>query len=413
MAACSSSSKGSGAGGTDTSAGAGTQTSAGGGSTASGSPINIGVLAGLSGVLAPQYGGNAKIVQAWADLVNAAGGISGHPIKVFSVDSKGDAATYQSGAKQLVESDKVVAIISADDYAEAAGGTYLGKSGVPVVGSSGTNSTTWGALPNFYQMNTSYPYSSTGEVVAAKAAGATSVASVVCAEVANCLSTGKAQSAVAETLGLRYDGTLTASGSAASYQAQCVQITSKKTDFIALSIAAPVAAKLVPQCVQQGFSGTVGFNSEGYVYSATTDIGANTVVADLQGFPWWIDAAPVKTFRDVMAKYASSVDYRSGNATNVWQSVQVIQKGLENAGLSSGVTPAALTAGLDKISNETLGGLLSSPVTYTAGKPSAPNKCFWPIQWKKGTTNPAVLHIGTSGNGASGDLSSSCDTVSK
>jgi branched-chain amino acid transport system substrate-binding protein len=419
VAAACSSDKGGGNGGStsaDTSTGASAAASGGGGGGAkpTGSPIKIGVLAGLSGALAPQYGGNGKIVQAWASKVNAAGGISGHPIKVISVDSKADAASYQAGARQLVENDKVVAIISADDYAEAAGGPYLGKSGVPVVGSDGTNSTTWGALPNYYQVNTSYPYSSSGEVIAAKAAGAKSVASIVCAEVANCLSTGKFQKDTAEKIGLRYDGVLTAAGSAASYQAQCVQITSKKTDFIALSIPAPTAAKLVPQCAQQGFTGTVGFNTEGYVYKETTGIGAQTVVADLQGFPWWIDAAPVKEFRDTMAKYASSVDYRSGNATNTWMSVKLIQKGLELAGVTSAaVTPAILTAGLSKVSNETLGGLLSSPVTYTAGKPAAPNRCFWPIQWKKGTKDPSVLHIGTSGNGATGDLASSCDTVSK
>lgn len=93
-----------------------TACSSGGGSDDSGGgeaegPYVIGVNAELSGPL-EFYGGTiADGVQAWADQVNAAGGIDGHEVEIVALDTAGDAARAATNTTQLATSNKVVGII--------------------------------------------------------------------------------------------------------------------------------------------------------------------------------------------------------------------------------------------------------------------------------------------------------------
>jgi branched-chain amino acid transport system substrate-binding protein len=337
--------------------------------------------------------------------VNAAGGIGGHPVQIINIDSKADAATYVTGLKTLV-ADGVVAIVSADDYSEASGGPYMKTTGVPVIGASGTDLTIWGALPNYFQVMTGFPYSVTGLPQIAKALGVKTIGSVVCAEVANCLATGTIVKGVANSLGgLTYTGTLTAAQAATSYTAQCVALNQSKTGFVVTAIAVQVTTRLAPACKQQGFTGIVAPSTESFVQASDATLGL-PVATNLQGFPWWVDAPPVNAYRAAMAKYQPSVDYRSGDASTVWSSLELFKYAV---GTPTGtLTAATVLADMDNVKNVTLDGLLPQPFTFTAGKGSPPVKCYWPIELKVGATNPTILHIGTSGNGASGDLSSSC-----
>lgn len=127
------------AGGSRTGANATTSGGGGGGpggGAAKKPPIKLGVLGTRSGLLGaivmPFYEGAV----AWANDVNARGGLNGHPVQIVPVDDGGDPRRAQAGVRDLVEKEKVAAL-----YAEHMGTTlsavvpYLEEKKVPVIGS--------------------------------------------------------------------------------------------------------------------------------------------------------------------------------------------------------------------------------------------------------------------------------------
>jgi branched-chain amino acid transport system substrate-binding protein len=68
----------------------------------------------------------------------------------------------------------------------------------------------------------------------------------------------------------------------------------------------------------------------------------------------------------------SGSDTWSEVAAQAWTAGLLLAQGVKNSGVtaSGAVTPALITAGLDKVSSETLGGF-SPTLSFTAGKPHA------------------------------------------
>jgi branched-chain amino acid transport system substrate-binding protein len=79
--------------------------SATGASTApkvTGASFNLGAICSCSGVQAASLAGLKEISNVWAESVNAAGGINGHPVKLTVMDDGGNPATAVQDVKQLV-----------------------------------------------------------------------------------------------------------------------------------------------------------------------------------------------------------------------------------------------------------------------------------------------------------------------
>src|ERR1700719_4385574 len=92
----------------------GTGTTAASGYTASamtGSTIKVGLIASLTGPQASSSNQGLTVAPAWADWMNANGGIAGHPVRVCVDDDKNDPATAQADEQDLA-SKGVVAIIA-------------------------------------------------------------------------------------------------------------------------------------------------------------------------------------------------------------------------------------------------------------------------------------------------------------
>jgi branched-chain amino acid transport system substrate-binding protein len=93
--------------------------------------IENGVLAAVTGPVAPA-------IRAWVGDVNARGGLNGHPVRVVMVDSGGDPARSQAIARQMVEKDKVVALLNPYSIGELDPVMpYLESKGIPVIGQLG------------------------------------------------------------------------------------------------------------------------------------------------------------------------------------------------------------------------------------------------------------------------------------
>jgi len=81
----------------------------------SGEPIKIGAIYNMTGAQSSLDGPSANGAKLAVKEINAAGGVLGRPLELVLYDGKTDAATIGNAATQLVESDKVVAMMGFSD----------------------------------------------------------------------------------------------------------------------------------------------------------------------------------------------------------------------------------------------------------------------------------------------------------
>ncbi len=356
------------------------------GAQPTGSPLRIGLLADQSG---PQAQGQAEavdIAEAWAADVNATGGVAGHPVELVVKDTKGDAPTGSAAAEELVGDESVVATLVVDSAGEAAFVPVLSSGGLPVVGGMGYNPRVWGALPNVWGIATTFPSVVNEQVIAAEAAGAATTAVAACAEVASCSAAAPVFEAANEALGLEYAGLVTVAVDAPDFTAECLQFVNDGVDFIQLSASAswssgwrPTAprratpASSAPRPARSPPPCTAGRTSRSPAVS-TASRGSPTPSRSSTSVTSW---RPTTWTRRPTAR---------PGATATWASLELFRTVVENNTATLGDNPdrAGIIAAYGTVADETLGGLLPNPVTFTANQPGPPIPCFWLYTYEDG-----------------------------
>jgi branched-chain amino acid transport system substrate-binding protein len=334
-----------------------------------------------------------KVANAWAEWVNGNGGINGHPVTMNVTDTKGDAAAAQA-AIVSEEGKNPLAWVLVTPSTESAMAESLAASGIPVIG-VGYNPSVWGgaieafklacspdpgapvacALPNAFPTSTTFGAVVDEQVLGAQAAGAKTLAVAACAEVDSCSQAEPIFAADAKALGLGYTGLVKISSTAADYTSECIKFVQDGVDFLQISAAGAVGARMWSDCADQGYTGIFGA-SAGSVSGDILKVDGIKLAGGLNGFPWWVDDAPVKEFRDVMEAGGVSADeYSSPTATGLYAALQLFAKA--NADLGDTPTKDDTLAAMYALNGETLDGLLA-PVTFTQGQPAPPRTCFWP-----------------------------------
>ena len=103
-------------------------------------PIKIGVLYNLTGGMASLDVPSANGAKLAAKEINAAGGVLGRQLELVVYDGKTDAATIGNAATQLVESDKVIAMMGfSDTDMTLAAAPIAAKAGIVFVTSGATS----------------------------------------------------------------------------------------------------------------------------------------------------------------------------------------------------------------------------------------------------------------------------------
>jgi len=349
-----------------------------------GSAIKIGIISSLSGSQASSSNQAATVGPAWAAWVNANGGINGHKVEVISEDDGGDPVKAQAAEKKLVDQDQVLAILVGSDNLVTAYDTDAVSKGVPLV--SGTaNSSDWYKKAGMFPTVTDVVSGLIDQMLVAKQFGhATKFASLYCSEVAACGEATKLQKPLAAKIGLNYTS-LAVSSTATSYTAQCLQLQQQGVDYAQLNFATAAAAKFVEDCQAQNFNPTWG-SSEQAIGKDLLDIPDVTMYGPAYAFPSAADHPGVATFRDAMKKYAKDDNWKEGTASFAWSGLEVLHKALAHVGPSP--TRETVTAALNTIKDENLGGLLSNKITFTAGKPTAftSHPCSFVVGIKDGKT---------------------------
>jgi branched-chain amino acid transport system substrate-binding protein len=381
--------------------------SSGGSDNPEGSTIKIGLITELTGTFASEAAGVPDVANAWADWVNDnEGGVNGHPVEVIVKDTQSQPSVAASVVRELVEKDKVAAVVVESGLAQPAVWDYLDGKDVPLLGTN--NGTMSDESPStFFSVDLGFPDLANAGAVVAKNAGAKSIASAVCSEVAACEGIGKLLGEYAPSTGIAYKGGVTIAATATSATAQCLQIVESGAEVVASFLIVVPAKHLIDSCKAQGFTGRFLQVS---VSKANFDkLGTDPMLGVSYDFPWWSEAAPVVEFRDAMEKYG--VDYyQSFQNTNLWATLQLFNSAMKTSGPASDVAVSGtdvIAALRSAVKDETLDGLLPQPITFSE-RGNTVVTCFWPIERDGNGTFKTLAGEGPSGNGATGDLASDC-----
>ncbi|MFJ9390837.1 ABC transporter substrate-binding protein [Nocardioides sp. NPDC101246] len=372
-----------------------------------GDPIKIGYAASLSGAQAVNGVAAKAVAHAWQEYTNTHGGILGHPVEVEVVDTKNTVPGATSVAKTFMQDKDVDAIFLTDLVAEGSMASLFEGTDVPIISGGGSSDLLWSEVPGVFQDVSGADYALKTYVDLVKAADSKKFGWAGCAEVAVCQANAELAGPYGETLDMSYTGGQSISSSASDYTAQCLAFIGDGTDGIALNIGYGTGTRFASDCIQQGYTGTFSVMNSGFDQTEFGKIAGFKSAGSTNGFPWWADAPVVSTYRGAMKKFSPDGVYSSGNSTAIWSSFELFKKALENAKPSTVDRTSAMEA-MYTVKDETLDGLLPEPITFTKGQPSTPVGCSWFFNFDAGDENPTAIAPDKSGNGAAGDLASTC-----
>jgi branched-chain amino acid transport system substrate-binding protein len=382
----------------------------GGSSELTGEPIKIGYGVSASGPQAAVGLGGQGVAEAWEKYTNDNGGIDGHPVEITVVDTKNTVPGASSAVQGFVKDQDVDAVFLTDLVAEGAlGDLFTANPDVAFISAGGSSDLVWTSLPGTFQVVSGSDYVEKAYADAGKAGGGSIYAWAACAEVAICQEGGERSVKYAsEEDDMESAGVTLINSANASFTGECLAMMEKDADTIALNLAPPTGARLSTDCITQGFQGKFVVMDSGFDQAVFNEVPGFKSSGSSNGFPWWAEEEAPTAYRDAMAEYAPDAVWQSGNSTAVWASFEMLKKALEDAKPAT-VDRAAVLAALYQVKDETLGGLLAEPVTFTEGQPSKRVDCSWFFDYNAGDENPSLLPPdGESGNGESGDLASSC-----
>jgi branched-chain amino acid transport system substrate-binding protein len=310
--------------------------------------------------------------KAWANTVNAAGGINGHPVQVLTEDDTANPGTALSNAQTLL-SRGVVAMVD-NSVVDQTFETALQSANVPVVGVL-TNGAPFVTNPDFYgegQTNDSILYSL---VAIAKEAGAKNIVNMYCAEASQCAQITPLIQAAGKQLGVHDVYNAAISATAPNYTAQCLAAKQAGVTSLFLADVAAVNMHFASDCAQQGYNPIYVIEAAGSGTNVFTAPGfKNSLWIQSANVPFFSNVPAVQTMNAAMDKYYPGVRenpnlwFENGLAT--WASGKLLQDAIMAGGLTAGDTPSAaeVVKGLTSLKGDTLGGL-APPLSFTAGAP--------------------------------------------
>jgi branched-chain amino acid transport system substrate-binding protein len=341
--------------------------------TASGSTWVIGNIGSYSGPNASAYGNAGQVLQAWADSVNASGGINGHHVKVVVMDDGNSASTALSEAQELVQQDHVLAIVGEMSSPAETWASYVQQQGVPVIGGN-TIDPVFDSNPDFFPVGAT-PDQSVYDAIAATKATSPRGSVFYCTENPACAALVPGVRSAYTRAGGSLVLPAPISVTAPDYTAEC--LTAKGDHVQSVIIYAPATTQLsiAQNCATQGYfpvlmGDGVSFTQQ-FASSFSGVSGAKIMISD-DVFPFFEQSTPAEqAFHSALAKYAPSVlapaTFTENDATE-WASAQLFALAAQKLGPSP--TPSQLTSALYGLSGTTVGGL-TPPLHFQQGKPSS------------------------------------------
>lgn len=327
-----------------------------------GDTITIGLFGPLSGATSWVGLGSRDGFKLAADQINAAGGINGRKIKVISVDDGGTAAGAASAARELVQKDRVFALVGAStSTAVAAVVDYAQQQGVPLIGSgTGGDAIVKPLRSNVFvgygPPNTLYG-KITADFVTSHLGGASKRIAMINATDEQPQSTSNAAVAALKDDGVSLVARAQGKLGDTDWTPELLTIQKAHPDIVLLNVYTAEAAIILKQAKQLGitaqFVGDPATTTSSIVNVAGAASGgymSGYLLTDL------IENPATKTGRDWVATWKKSYPNASAGRPNFedgtgFATAYVLAQGLRSAGKNP--ARASLVTGLEKIQNYT------------------------------------------------------------
>lgn len=341
--------------------------------------IENGVLAAVSGPVAPA-------LRAWVSDVNARGGIAGHPVRVIMADSGGDPARSQSIVRQMVEKDRVVALLNPYTIGELDPVMpYLEGKGIPVIGQMGGDPGADYSVMSFNPVqgaDKGLGWELVFDVV--KQTDKRRAAIMYCREATICQNQRKRVAANLPYEGLTLVYEAQVSLAQPDYTAEALGAHRAGADVILLFLDINSIARFAKSAGRQGYRPVLAT-----AHQAAIDY-ALPYAKDLDGLlvggrvpPY--DGPALADYRAALARYQPGA-VKGDMGAGAWVVGKFVEK--VGAGLDDDPTSAEVIEALYAVKGETLGGLLPG-VTFPRDKDrSNVNLCAIPAKFTGGKFVP-------------------------
>jgi len=356
-----------------------------------GTPIVVGTICGCTG---PQTASLALVknaANAWAESVNHSGGINGHPVKMIVKDSASNPATALQVAKELVEQDKVIAIVGEVDLVDESWAEYAESKGVAVVGGLSVNPP-MSTNPAFFASGAAIPTLQFGIINEAMKAGAKHTGVLYCAEAPVCAQIPDLTTLVASVAG-DIDMAFAAKIAATSptFTSQCLALKSAGVDTLNIVTNAEVVLRVAQACAKLGYKPQLIALANTISTTWLDDPAMDGTIIVAANANYLDDSIPaVKEFLDAMDTFYPDDRDKPEFAypvINAWIGGKLFEAAAEKANLGPDSTPQDLKNGLYALKDETLGGL-APPLNFIEGKP-APPTCYFVMKIDDGKVKSA------------------------
>jgi branched-chain amino acid transport system substrate-binding protein len=303
---------------------------------------------------------------------------------VIVKDDGQNPATSLQDAKELVEQDKVMAIVGETSLVDSVWASYVAGKGIPVVGGIAVE-TPFISNPDFFPSGTQLIGQLVGMAALGRQAGKHDLGVLYCAESPVCAQLVPLAGGAAKLYGLKfYSGKIAAT--APSYTAPCLAAKSAGVDALFIGDNATIVQRVVAACVQQGYKplqvGNIGTVSKASLSSTGFD-GARLSGSDAS--PFDASTPAIKEFQDTLNKYAPGLVSSSSfsyDAVWPWSGGKLFEAAAKAGNITPSSTPADVKKALYALKNETLAGL-APPLNFTPGKPAFVT-CYFSVTVKGG-----------------------------
>lgn len=361
------------AAGSSSAAAASSSAAAGSSSAAGGKEIVIGNIGSYTGPQSGSIGPTKAVLEAWAADTNAAGGIGGRPVRLVIKDDGSNATTSLGAAKELVETEKVVAIVSDMSLFDSAWAKYISGTGVPVIGGQPFQ-TPFFKEQDFFPSGTNAVARSYGELLEAKKIGPT-FGSLYCAEAPACKTGADIFVAFAPSLGMKVPVVQSVSASSPNFTAQCQALIDAGVNAYHTAHANQVTIRIQDACFAQGLKApqvaTGGIATDQWLPLESLQ---GTINIELN-FPYFDSSIPAtKAYQDFLDKHSLREKVNGSLGTYAYVGAKLFEKAAAGVGTAE-IAPASLKTALYAMKGETLEGL-APPLTFNPKGPTLINCWF-------------------------------------
>jgi branched-chain amino acid transport system substrate-binding protein len=350
-----------------------------------GAPIVVGSVGTSSGIVGAALGPGLPAVRAWVAMINAGGGIKGHPVKHVFADDGGDPARHRQLVQQMVERDKVVAFVF--NFAPLSGQSsidYLNQKRVPVIGDSGAAQWYYESPMFFPQFTTGRPY--VEAMIRAAAAetvpqGKKKLAILNCQEAQFCVDADKLWPELAPKLGYELVFRRQTSLAQPDYTAECLAAKNAGAEVFGLAMDGNAIGRVASACGRSGFKPIYFIHHSTLLKEQASDPNTAGILVPIPARAYFDKTNPkVVRYQQALAKYAPGEEIRQ-NSFAGWVAAEDFELAANRA--PDPTTSAGILEGLWSFNGETLDNI-TLPLTYPREAKTPQKICWYTLQGGNG-----------------------------